>query len=347
MQTRNRLRRPEPDAIADDRSEGRTMVVLRPDDTGAEREILEADWWRRFSAVEEQYAWVQPAATRWLLRRHYVREIINETDLDGTIVELGCGSGWLCRDLARAGATRVVGLDFSETQIEIARRRAARENLEGRVSFHVSDLSKTDFIDSLGASTFLIHGFLHHLDKTQIRSVIDGIGNALPCDGKLVVFEPVRQSREVDAERQIVWETLLRWLMSLASRGQRHGLRRFCEDERATRALLASRNVGIAPFGPSPKEIPFCSGELESYLSKQFNVIEAKPVMTMSHLVMQEWLLREMSHPVSSKLLMPAVASLANWLDRKLARTGAASNGMWIFTLFKCLAHPNKDNSPR
>lgn len=53
---------------------------------------------------------------------------------DQRIVDLGTGVGFLARRFAAAGAERVIGLDNSAGQIEMARRSAQYPNLEFRVA---------------------------------------------------------------------------------------------------------------------------------------------------------------------------------------------------------------------
>jgi len=55
------------------------------------------------------------------------------------VLDAGCGTGYLSRELARRGA-RVIGVDFSPNMIEIARQKAAAQQLD--VQHHVADCSR-------------------------------------------------------------------------------------------------------------------------------------------------------------------------------------------------------------
>lgn len=56
-------------------------------------------------------------------------------DLHGKrILDIGCGSGRYAVDMARAGA-EVLGIDFSEPMLDMARTRAREKGLESRVRF--------------------------------------------------------------------------------------------------------------------------------------------------------------------------------------------------------------------
>jgi SAM-dependent methyltransferase len=299
-------------------------------------ERLEEGWWRDYADLEEQFAWVQPRKLRHILRRHYLKRIVAHLDLSDLVVELGCGTGWFCRDLARAGAMRVVGLDFSAEQIRLARLRTEQEGLDHAVSFFVDDVTESKLLERMEAQTIVIHGVLHHLDQSQIAAVIDRVCRLLRKNGTLVVLEPIISAESArSAASKKLWR-LLDLLQRFPEIERRRGLRRMSDAEAAVRRRFAERFVGAWPCGPSPKEKAFMPGELENHLSGRFREIVQEPVMIRSHLVVQEWLLRRISQPITSNLMMPLVALLASRLDRWLAYTRTPPSGEWVFTLFRC-----------
>jgi SAM-dependent methyltransferase len=102
----------------------------------------------------------------------------------GTILDLGCGPGWSSLFLARAGWS-VTGVDISERMIEIARARAAQENVS--VTFEVADLEELD----LGRRDFdgaLIFDALHHCPRYDL--VLAQACSHLKPGGTLLVMEP-------------------------------------------------------------------------------------------------------------------------------------------------------------
>src|SRR5437773_9718911 len=58
-----------------------------------------------------------------------------------SVLDVGCGVGRWCRELARRGA-RVTGVDFSPTMIAEPRRRAAARGVLARCRFLVQDLAR-------------------------------------------------------------------------------------------------------------------------------------------------------------------------------------------------------------
>jgi 2-polyprenyl-3-methyl-5-hydroxy-6-metoxy-1,4-benzoquinol methylase len=68
-------------------------------------------------------------------------------DLRGKkVLDLGCGHGSLCVDMAKAGATRVVGVDIDPHRITFAQRNLELNypELVGRVEFHCIDIATLD-----------------------------------------------------------------------------------------------------------------------------------------------------------------------------------------------------------
>jgi ubiquinone/menaquinone biosynthesis C-methylase UbiE len=56
-----------------------------------------------------------------------------------TVIDIGCGPGHYGIALARAGALRVLGLDFADGMLEIARKRAATFGVAQQCSFMLGD----------------------------------------------------------------------------------------------------------------------------------------------------------------------------------------------------------------
>lgn len=59
-----------------------------------------------------------------------------------TLLEIGCGPGYLHRSLLRMGAERATGVDLSAGMLEIARAGAAAEGLAGRTDYLQGDFTQ-------------------------------------------------------------------------------------------------------------------------------------------------------------------------------------------------------------
>jgi 2-polyprenyl-3-methyl-5-hydroxy-6-metoxy-1,4-benzoquinol methylase len=57
---------------------------------------------------------------------------------DKSILDVGCGSGYYSLALAKSGAKKVIGIDYSRKMIQLANERLKEENLQENCEFHVS-----------------------------------------------------------------------------------------------------------------------------------------------------------------------------------------------------------------
>lgn len=316
----------------------KSSSFARPKSTPPEIERRELEWWQTFAEAEERFAWVQTPSMQKILRGHYVDEILQLAGSSGSILELGCGVGWLSLALANAGATRVVGVDFSQAQINIANQRAKVAALDDHVRFVCTDGTSGNE-QKQNYDCVVVHGFLHHLNQMEIERTIESIPRLLNSSGAFIVFEPVRYTKDCGVKCS-PWQRRQEFLMRLATGGQRLGVRRMSKEEKNWRDILARRDWGKSPHGPSPKEMPFEPGELENYLAPYFKIERRRVCMAISHLVTQQWLLRGLSHPLSTRLLLPFIARLAAKWDRRLASQPNVIPGLWYFNMFVCRALP-------
>jgi ubiquinone/menaquinone biosynthesis C-methylase UbiE len=59
---------------------------------------------------------------------------------DRSLLDAGCGGGRYAIPAAKAGASHILGLDFSESMLELAREKATAEGVGGACRFEVGDL---------------------------------------------------------------------------------------------------------------------------------------------------------------------------------------------------------------
>jgi 2-polyprenyl-3-methyl-5-hydroxy-6-metoxy-1,4-benzoquinol methylase len=82
--------------------------------------------------------------------------------LDGkSILDVGCGSGRFCVAYAQRGATRVVGVDFAESMIEIAEDAARRAQVADRCEFRIGSFPEAVTDGPFDAST--ANGFFDYV----------------------------------------------------------------------------------------------------------------------------------------------------------------------------------------
>ncbi|HEY7349703.1 MAG TPA: class I SAM-dependent methyltransferase [Ktedonobacterales bacterium] len=103
-------------------------------------------------------------------------------DVSGlTVLDAGCGEGYLARILARRGAT-VAGIDISPRLVEIARAKDS----EGRITYQVADLSQPlpayhQHFD-LSVSWFVLN------DVADYRGFLSTLGSVVKRGGRAVFF---------------------------------------------------------------------------------------------------------------------------------------------------------------
>ena len=91
----------------------------------------------------------------------FLRWIGDHLSSGDSVLDLGCGTGQPCLDLARKGI-RVVGVDIAEEMLALGQKKAAAEHLDGLIDFIAADAEAPPVAPgSFRASLFL--GALHHL----------------------------------------------------------------------------------------------------------------------------------------------------------------------------------------
>ena len=106
------------------------------------------------------------------------------------VLDYCCGNGEVAIELARQGASRVVGIDLSPVAVENARELARSAGVDAVCEFLVMDAEHTDFADG----TFdLIHeyGALHHLD---LAAAFKELARILKPGGKVICTEALRHN---------------------------------------------------------------------------------------------------------------------------------------------------------
>lgn len=276
----------------------------------------EAKWWQEYADVEEQYCWAQPV---WVQRRirWYVALITGFLGPHGSVLEIGCGTGWLCLLLAEGGIKRVVGVDASPEQIRRANLAASDRGFAERISFVLHTDGLASLPEALGVrfDAVLLHGVLHHLTVNEARELLDCCSHRLLATrGRAVIVEPILC--QAVPPRWVEW--LVDRLIHAPMRGERWGLRTVSEQERLVRSRIEERNVGVGPRGPSPKEMPFVPGELEDLIEPDFTIQAKRPVFAFSVHAAKMCLLAGLTYPRLLKRLGPRYLGVVSAIERYL-----------------------------
>ncbi|ODB35856.1 hypothetical protein BB427_16235 [Pseudoalteromonas sp. BMB] len=112
------------------------------------------------------------------------------------ILDAGCGTGNLSHELARAfPESKVVGLDFSEPSIAVAKSNYIRSNIE----YHVANLEESlPMAEDRKADLVYCQGVIHHLANPQVA--LTNIRNQMADNGKgfIWLYNPVGRRRISD-----------------------------------------------------------------------------------------------------------------------------------------------------
>lgn len=92
----------------------------------------------------------------------------NKPETDIRVLDIGCGNGRNSRYLASRGM-RVIGIDLSPAQIDIARHRANEELPDADIEFFVGDATRLPFRDDRFDAVLYI-ATLHHLASRGQRA---------------------------------------------------------------------------------------------------------------------------------------------------------------------------------
>lgn len=140
----------------------------------------------------EVWNWEGPAGQiRWHRRVGLLRKDLTQTM---KVLELGCGTGYFTRELARTGAS-IVAVDISPHLLEIAKREAAANN----VIFQLQNASALDF-ESNSFDAVVGSSILHHL---EIESALDEIHRVLRPGGAARFTEPNMLNPQIAIQKNI------------------------------------------------------------------------------------------------------------------------------------------------
>jgi 2-polyprenyl-3-methyl-5-hydroxy-6-metoxy-1,4-benzoquinol methylase len=155
---------------------------------GDERKQAEIDY--PIAVGEEGRDWIRGKpfgndpreSARFLIDFGYVLQLL-DLHTGSSLVELGCGSGWMTRLAARQGV-HAEGYDISPEMIEIATAEAEREGLD--VHFEAGDYEQLDLGRRFDAC--LLYDALHHSGRPEL--VLAAAHRALKAGGLLLLAEP-------------------------------------------------------------------------------------------------------------------------------------------------------------
>jgi SAM-dependent methyltransferase len=113
-------------------------------------------------------------------------------EFGGPVLELGCGTGRVLTELAKAGH-EVMGLDLSSVMLAVAQEKiAAEEKIAKRATLCQGDMSKFDLGEKFSLVLIPARAFHHLIDPKAQRAALNCVHRHLDRGGHLVIdlFDP-------------------------------------------------------------------------------------------------------------------------------------------------------------
>jgi SAM-dependent methyltransferase len=118
---------------------------------------------------------------------------------DKKVLDFGSGNGIHAVQIAKMSPKKVIGIDLSEKSLEIAKERALKESLKGRIEFLKMDCEKMDFSDKYFDVIF-DGGTFSSLD---INKAYPELARVLKKDGHLIGIETFGHNPFTNLKRKI------------------------------------------------------------------------------------------------------------------------------------------------
>ncbi len=110
-------------------------------------------------------------------------EQILDAPFEGFALDIGCGGGYVSAEISRRGARKVVGIDFSQSAIDLAIKHHSSETTSFRVADGCSGFLQHDEIGTF--DRVFVLGVLEHNEHPE--EILHQSMNALRSGGKLIV----------------------------------------------------------------------------------------------------------------------------------------------------------------
>ena len=142
----------------------------------------------------EIWNWESPAGKlRWARRG---KMLSGHLKPEMTVLELGCGTGYFTRELARSGAD-IVAIDVSPELLEIARTNCSAPNVRYEIqNAYALTYSNATFDSVVGSSV------LHHL---EIEEAVREIYRVLKPGGTIHFTEPNMLNPQIAIQKNVPW----------------------------------------------------------------------------------------------------------------------------------------------
>jgi len=237
---------------------------------------IEHQWWNDNAGLISK-VWEMQTDVSWPIRKDYLKKakkFFLEDKKKVTILELGCGSGWVGQFIADSNLS-IVGTDYSESQIELAIANAKQKGLDSYCDYFVSDsvesASKYQSVDGI-----LIHAFMHHLDGKEIEELLENLRRCFKKGTKVWIYEPAFHIAPAKHTTQIDFVTRACLKASVSIQSLLGKM--YAKYDLIDQTIMPSLNELVKQAEQndwylSPKEVPFEVDEFTRELTGKFELI--------------------------------------------------------------------------
>jgi 2-polyprenyl-3-methyl-5-hydroxy-6-metoxy-1,4-benzoquinol methylase len=251
------------------------LKTKRDYNTDQELNYIEHKWWNE-NAVIVSKVWEMHPEISLTVRKNYLKSAKDFflKDAHNTVVlELGCGSGWVGQFIAGPDL-KIIGTDFSESQIHLAISSAKSKGLENYCDYIVSNSVDMDEM-FLKVDGVLIHAFMHHLDGKEIDELLTSLKAKMRKGAKIWIYEPTfylstpLKNNKASLLTMFCLNITNRTLSILDKIYDKFNL---VDTEIVDEFKSLTESAAKKGWYLSPKEIPFDVDEFSKHLAKYFEV---------------------------------------------------------------------------
>jgi SAM-dependent methyltransferase len=249
------------------------LKIKRDYTTDAGIESRELNWWNSNAEIISK-VWEMHEEFSSPIRKNYLKKaknFLSNGTMCAKVLELGCGSGWVGQSIA-GQKLNIIGVDFSESQIKLAKMNAKRRGVDSYCEYRVSG-SLSPHMDEIDG--IMIHCFLHHLNEIEIEKVLNDL-SSLRKGTKIWIYEPAFFSKQRHNEfylsktSRICRKVSLDVLTIMSKIYSKYNLLDKTVYEKFLDLCSQAERNG---WYLSPKEVPFDVDEFSSHLEKHFHII--------------------------------------------------------------------------
>lgn len=150
----------------------------------------ENEWWDEFSELMSEQWRLTPKINQVIrddMETRYNSFLFQE---NGSILDVGCGSGWLALKFAKQGMD-ALGIDFSQEQIAQANKYKEKQQVDN-VDFICTDFVEFEYEKYVGKfDSIFLNAFLHHLPFEELEKIFKIISKVSKKEAKIYLYEPI------------------------------------------------------------------------------------------------------------------------------------------------------------